>query len=53
MSKEGAPALSAHQRQINGAITFCEGKNWHILAAVRKVKRIRTQQEEGRLGFYE
>ena len=53
MSKEGAPALTAHQRQINNAIVFCEGKNWRSLAAVRKVERIRTRQEEGRLGFYE
>jgi hypothetical protein len=40
MPKEEAPALTAHQRQINAAIVFCEGKNWNILAAVR-FKRVR------------
>eukprot|EP00614_Pseudopedinella_elastica_P017793 CAMPEP_0172647040 /NCGR_PEP_ID=MMETSP1068-20121228/240549_1 /TAXON_ID=35684 /ORGANISM="Pseudopedinella elastica, Strain CCMP716" /LENGTH=196 /DNA_ID=CAMNT_0013461313 /DNA_START=58 /DNA_END=648 /DNA_ORIENTATION=- len=32
MPKEEAPALTAHQRQINTAISFCEGRNWTILA---------------------
>lgn len=36
MPKEEAPppALNAHQRQINIAITFCEDHKWFILAAV-------------------
>jgi len=33
MSKEEAPALTAHQRQINTAITFCEDRKWFILSS--------------------
>lgn len=33
-SEAPAPALNAHQRQINTAITFCEDNRWTILAAV-------------------
>jgi hypothetical protein len=33
MPKEEAPSLTAHQRQINNAILFCEDRKWTILAA--------------------
>jgi hypothetical protein len=33
MSKEESPALTAHQKQINCAINFCEDRKWYILAA--------------------
>jgi hypothetical protein len=33
MPKEEAPALTAHQQQINTAINFCEDRKWDILAS--------------------
>lgn len=33
MPKAEAPTLSAHQREINNAILFCEERKWLILAA--------------------